>query len=189
MVRRALLVLLVLVLGFAGYVASRPSEFSIERSATVAASPATLYPHIADFHQWAAWSPWERLDPNMKKTFEGDPMAVGSSYHWAGNDSVGEGRMTITEADPSNRVAIRLEFIKPFAATNSTLFALQPAGDATTVTWSMSGRNDFMMKAVGIFMDMDKQVGGDFERGLASLKSVAEAAEAAAAVPDTTVTP
>lgn len=189
MMRRILLVLLVLVLGFVGYVSTRPAEFHVERSATIAASASTIYPHLADFHQWEAWSPWERLDPAMKKTYEGDPMGVGSNYHWAGNDSVGEGRMTIKESVPSERLTIELEFIKPFAATNTTLFSLAPEGEGTKVTWAMDGKKDFMMKAVGLFMDMDKQVGGDFERGLASLKQLTEAEQATlGASPDTTAT-
>jgi len=191
MFRRILLVLSVLVLGFVGYVASRPGEFHVERSATIAATPGTIYPHVADFRQWAAWSPWERLDPQMKKTIEGDPMSVGSTYHWAGNDSAGEGRMTITEADPSSRLVIKLEFLKPFAATNTTVFALAQESEGTKVTWSMDGKNDLLLKAVGLFMNMDSQVGGDFERGLASLKAIAEAEEAARSTTaaDTTATP
>ncbi|MFO0757224.1 MAG: SRPBCC family protein [Byssovorax sp.] len=163
-------------------VATRPSSFHVERSATIKAPPAAARAAVADFHGWQAWSPWEKLDPGMKKTFTGPASGTGAVYEWVGNDKVGEGRMTITEAT-ADKVTIRLEFIKPFASTNTTTFTFTPSGSETKVTWAMDGHNDFMGKAFSMFMDMDKMVGGDFERGLAALKQVAESAPAPAAPP------
>ena len=164
----AVLVLLVLV------IATRPSTFHIERSITIAAPPEVVFAHIDDFHEWAAWSPWEKLDPQMKRTYGGAPKGTGATYGWTGNDQVGEGRMTITEAVPPSKVAIKLEFIKPFAMVNDTLFVLTPAGEGTKLTWNMDGRHNFVSKGMSLFMDMDKQVGPDFERGLAAIKDSSE---------------
>ena len=121
-------------------------------------------------------SPWAKLDPSMKKTHEGAPAGTGAIYSWSGNDQVGEGRMTLTESRPSELIRIKLEFMKPFAATNTTEFTFKPEGNQTMVTWSMFGMNNFIAKAFGLFMNMDKMVGGDFEKGLASMKSVVETA-------------
>ena len=185
MLRNLLITIVVLVLVLVAFIATRPAHFHIERSASIAASPETIYPHLADFHQWEAWSPWEKLDSSMVKTMTGEPMAVGSDYHWAGTGEVGEGRMTLTAAQPPSSLTIKLDFIKPFEATNTTLFTLDPEGEGTKVAWIMEGENGFMAKAMGLFMNMDQMVGGDFEKGLAALKQVAEA-EAAAASVDTT---
>ena len=183
--KKILLVLVVLVLGFVAFVASRPATYHVERSATVAAPPEVVFARITDLHAWQAWSPWEKLDPAMKHTFSGPDRGTGASYAWAGNDKVGEGRMTITDATAPSKVAFELEFIKPFASKCETGFTLAPEGDGTKVTWTMDGKNDFMGKAMCLFMDMDKTVGGDFERGLASLNTVAAAdAQAAVAAPD-----
>jgi uncharacterized protein YndB with AHSA1/START domain len=160
-------VLLVAIL--AAVVATRPSTFRVERSATAAAPPEAVYAQIADFHRWAAWSPWEKLDPGMKKDFAGPAVGQGAGYHWSGNDKVGEGRMTVTAATPGEQVVIQLEFLKPWASTSTTTFRLAPEGAGTRVTWSMEGHHDFMGKAFSLFMDMDKMIGSDFERGLAQL--------------------
>lgn len=163
-------------------IATRPSTFRVERSATAAAPPDVVYAQIADFHRWAAWSPWEKLDPGMKKTFSGAAAGEGADYAWSGNDKVGEGRMTITSARPGEQVVIRLEFVKPWAAVNTTTFRLSPEAGGTRVAWTMEGQHDFMGKAASLFMDMDKLVGSDFERGLAQLGATAtEAAKAAPA--------
>jgi uncharacterized protein YndB with AHSA1/START domain len=161
-------------------IATRPSTFSVTRSRTVAAPAAAVYAQVADFHRWAAWSPWERLDPAMQKTFSGPPSGPGAIYAWKGNKQVGEGRMTITGATPDAQVAIRLEFIEPFAQVSDTTFTFAPQGAGTQVTWNMSGPQNFLSKAFSMVMDMDKMIGGDFERGLAGL---ATAAEAPVAVP------
>ena len=129
-----------------------------------------------DLHHWQAWSPWGKIDPAMKETFAGAPAGVGAIYTWSGNSQVGEGRMTITESRPNELIRFNLEFLKPFKATNITEFTFKSDGNQTSVSWSMAGKKNFMFKAMGLFMDSDKMVGGDFERGLADLKSVAEAA-------------
>jgi uncharacterized protein YndB with AHSA1/START domain len=163
----------VVVVVLAAVIALQPSEFRVERSATIPAPPAAVFAQINDLQKWEAWSPWEKLDPAAKKTFSGPPAGVGASFTWAGNYEVGEGRVTITESRPNELVRIRLDMIKPVAASNLVEFSLTPVGEQTTVTWSMTGRNGFVSKAVGLVMDMDKMVGGQFEKGLAGLKSVA----------------
>lgn len=166
----AVLVLFVIV------VATRPADFRIERSTTIAAPAEVVFAQVNDFHAWPAWSPWEKLDPGMKRTHSGAPAGTGAVYEWQGNDDVGEGRMTIEKSDAPSTVGIKLEFIKPFAATNQTTFGFAGSGGSTKVTWAMEGKNGFAAKAMTMFMDMDKLVGSDFERGLASLKAVSEAA-------------
>jgi len=144
--------------------------------ATIGAPAPVVFAQVNDFHNWDAWSPWAKIDPAMKKTHEGAPAGTGAIYTWAGNDQVGEGRMTLTESRPNELVRIKLEFMKPFASTADTEFTFKPAGDQTAVTWSMAGEKNFMAKAFGLFMNMDKMIGDDFEKGLAQMKSVAEAA-------------
>ena len=166
----------VLVVGvLAAIVALQPSEFRIERSATIAAPAPAVFAQVNDFHNWEAWSPWAKLDPAAKSSFEGAPAGKGAAFAWAGNSKVGEGRMTITESRPSELVRIKLEFVKPFAATNTAEFTFKPAGDRTAVTWSMFGHNNFISRAVFLFVNMDKALGSEFEKGLASMKSAAEA--------------
>ena len=167
----ALLVVLLVVV-----IAVQPSEFRITRTATVAAPPSAVFAQVNDFHKWEAWSPWAKLDPAVRNTFEGPPAGPGAVFAWAGNNKVGEGRMTITESRPNELVRIKLEFMKPFAATNTAEFTFKPEGDRTAVTWSMFGRNNFIGKAVCLVMNMDKTLGGEFDKGLAAMKSVAEAA-------------
>lgn len=182
MLKKIALVLLVVVAGFAAFVATRPAEFRLTRERTLAAPPDVVHSYLNDFHKWGDWSPWEKLDPTMKRDHSGAPAGPGAVYHWEGNDKVGEGRMTITDSHAPQSVTINLEFIKPFAATNTTQFDLTPSGTGTHVTWSMSGHNNFIAKAMCIFMDMDKMVGPDFERGLANLDAAtAEAAKTAPA--------
>jgi uncharacterized protein YndB with AHSA1/START domain len=166
----ALVVLLVVV------VALQPSEFRITRTATVAAPPSAVFAQVNDFHKWEAWSPWAKLDPAARNTFDGAPAGSGAVFAWAGNGQVGEGRMTIIESRPDELVRIKLEFMKPFAATNTAEFTFKPDGDRTAVTWSMYGHNNFIGKAVCLVMNMDKTLGGEFDKGLAAIKSVAEAA-------------
>ena len=166
----------VLVVGaLAVIVAVRPSAFRIERSATIAAPAPTVFAQVNDFHNWEAWSPWAKLDPAARNSFEGAPAGNGAAFSWAGNSKVGEGRMTIVESRPSELVRIKLEFLKPFEATNTAEFTFKPQGERTAVTWSMYGHNNFIGKAVGLFVNMDRALGGEFEKGLVSMKSVAEA--------------
>lgn len=155
-------------------IALQPAHFRIERSAVVAAPPAAVFEQVNDFHNWAKWSPWEKLDPGMKKTFSGPPAGSGAEYAWAGNDKAGEGKMTITGSKPTEQVDIRLDFIKPFAATNQSTFTLTPSGAGTKVQWAMEGNNGFISKAFCLFVDMDKMVGKDFEQGLANLNVAAK---------------
>lgn len=168
--------LAVLVLLFIIIVSRRPSEFRVTRSATIAAPPAVVFAQVNDLGKWDAWSPWAKLDPNAKHTFEGPPAGPGAKMSWSGNNKVGAGNMTITESRPPEFLRFHLEFLKPFAATNTTEFTFQSAGQQTTVTWNMVGQANFISQAVGLFMDCDKMVGGQFEQGLAQLKTVAESA-------------
>ena len=174
---------ILMVLGFAiGGVlllaATRPSQYHVERTATILAPPGVVFAQVNDFHQWVAWSPWEKIDPEMKRTYAGPRSGRDASYSWAGNDEVGEGRMTIVESEPDARVGIRLEFLKPWAETCRSSFALAPEGEGTRVTWRMEGNHNFASKVMCVFMDMDKMIGGDFQKGLGQLKLVAEAAPA-----------
>jgi hypothetical protein len=165
-------------------VVTRPGEFKISRSRNMAAAPDVVHSYVNDFHKWNEWSPWEKLDPSMKKEFSGAATGQGAVYSWAGNDKVGEGRMTITDTRPPQNVTIRLEFLKPWTATNMTQFDFAPNGTGTNVTWTMSGQNNFMAKAFSLVMDMEKMIGPDFERGLESLdKATASVAKPTAATP------
>jgi hypothetical protein len=168
MLATALIIVAAIVVVFLVVVALQPADFRIQRTALIAAPAQVVFAQVNDFRKWLAWSPWEKLDLALKRTYEGD------MYAWAGNKKVGEGRMTITESRPGELVKIKLEFFKPFAATNTAEFTFKPEGGGTAVTWSMIGRNNFMAKALSIFMSMEKMVGGQFEQGLAQMKSVVE---------------
>jgi hypothetical protein len=167
-------VLLLLVLGLVIFIATRPAEFTVQRSTTLAAPPAVPFALVNDFHQWGGWSPWEKMDPDLKRTYAGAAAGPGAIYSWSGNKKVGEGRMTILETRPGERIRIKLEFLKPFTATNTAVFEFQPAGGGTQITWSMHGTRSFVFKAFGLFMDMDKMIGPDFEKGLAGIKALSE---------------
>ncbi len=164
--------LLVVVLGI--LVATRPDAFRVERSVTVTAPAEVVFAQLNDFHLWSAWSPWEKMDPGTKKTYGGSPAGTGATYHWVG-EKVGEGQMSLTESKPHEHLAIKLEFLKPFQATNDVEFNLKPASNGVSVSWSMVGKNNFLMKAFSLFVNMDERVGKDFENGLAELKQVSEA--------------
>lgn len=155
-------------------VATRPSEFRVTRSAAMAAPASAVFAQVNDFHNWEAWSPYVKRDPAMKKSFAGSPAGVGAVYTWSGNREVGEGRTTIIESRSSDLIRITLEFERPFRSTSTAEFTFKPAGEQTLVTWTLDGRNGFMGKAVGLVMNLDRMVGGDFEKGLADLKSVVE---------------
>lgn len=162
------------VVGVLGYAATQPDTFKVERATTIQAPPAAVYPHVADFHKWTAWSPWEKLDPNLQRTYGGATSGKGATYAWAGSKDVGKGSMAITEADEPNKLLIDLRFTEPFQAENLTTFAFTPDDGGTKVTWTMEGKNPFIGKVMHLFMDMDAMVGKDFEKGLADLKAVAE---------------
>lgn len=176
MLKKIFSALLVIIAIFFFIVTMQPADFRIARSTTVAAPAEAVFAQVNDFHKWDAWSPWAKLDPAMKKDFGGAPAGIGAIYTWSGNDKVGAGRMIITDSKPNELVRLQLEFTEPFAATNTAEFTMKPEGNQTTVTWSMSGTKNFMSKAFDLIMNMDKMVGGDFEKGLAKLKTVAEAA-------------
>ena len=171
-----IVVIVLIIVIFCVVVAMQPAHYTVERSATINAPAPVVFAQVNDFHKWQAWSPWENLDPNTKKEYSGAAAGNGAVYSWAGNNDVGEGRMTITESTPSSAIKIKLEFIKPFTATNATDFTFTPQGNQTNVKWTMSGDNNFVAKAFSMFMNMDKMVGGDFEKGLAQMKTVSEAA-------------
>lgn len=166
----------VIIVVFVIIVATRPDDFRVTRSANISAPPAAIFAQVNDFHNWDAWSPWAKLDPACKNTLEGAPAGKGAIFAWDGNKKVGAGRMTVTESQPNELIRIKLEFLKPFKATNTTEFTFKPEGNSTVVAWSMFGKNNFMSKAFGLFMNCDKMIGGDFEKGVAQMKSVAEAA-------------
>jgi hypothetical protein len=172
--KKILLVLAVIVIGFLVVVALQPADFRVARSATMAAPAEAVFEQVNDFHKWEAWSPWAKLDPAAKNSFEGPSSGTGAIFKWSGNSDVGEGKMTVTESRPSELIRIKLEFLKPFAATNTAEFTFKPAGDQTVVTWSMSGTKDFIQKGFCMFMNMDKMVGSDFEKGLTSMKAIVE---------------
>jgi hypothetical protein len=169
MFKKIVAVVLVALLAFGGFVASRAARYEVMRSAVVQAPASAIFPLVVDFHSWDAWSPWAKLDPAMKVDFTGTPGTVGSSYHWVGNDKVGEGRMTIKEIIPDRLVRIELQFMKPWEQVATTDFSFVPDGTGTKVTWSMHGENDFVGKVFSLFFDIDKHVGPDYEKGLAGL--------------------
>lgn len=175
MIRKLFFLLVIAVAVIAIIAAFKSPDFTITRKAVIDVPPDKVFPLVNDFHKWESWSPWAKKDPNMKQTFEGTSAGKGTIYTWAGNKEVGEGRMTITESQPDELIRIKLEFLKPFAATSDTLFTFQRVGAQTHVTWTMSGKNNFIARAFCLFMNMDDMVGGDFEKGLASMKAVAEA--------------
>ena len=186
MLRKVLIGLAALVVVLLAVIATRPSTYRVERSTRIGAPPDVVFGLVNDFHAWDRWSPWAKLDPTMKTTYGGPPSGVGASYAWNGDAKVGEGNMRITESRPAQKVGIRLEFIKPMAGLVQTDFSFRPEAGATQVSWAMSGTNDFLGKAFSLFADMDAMIGKDFEKGLAAMRTEAEAearrrAEAAAA--------
>jgi hypothetical protein len=175
MLKIILIALAVIIVAFVIVVALQPKEFRFARSATMSAPPSAVFAQVNDFHKWQPWNPWGKIDPAMKQTYEGAPAGVGAIYTSVGNNEVGEGPMTITESRPSELIGVKLEFFKPFAATNTAKFTFKPEGSQTAVTWSMFGEKNFMAKAIHLFVSMDKMIGGQFEKGLAEMKAVAEA--------------
>ncbi|PTL80721.1 SRPBCC family protein [Vitiosangium sp. GDMCC 1.1324] len=175
MLKKILVGLIVVIGALCGVIATRPSTYTVNRSATFKAPPDIAFALVNDFHHWPEWSPWDKLDPNQKTLVEGPAQGEGSLYSWSGNDQVGAGRMFIEHSVPNEFVRIKLEFVRPFASKSLTAFSFTPAAEGVTVSWTMEGHNDFMGKAFCLFMDMDKMVGKDFEVGLANMRKVAEA--------------
>ncbi len=174
MLKKILIGLVAIILVFVVVVAMQRAEFQVVRSTTIAAPAADVFAQVNDFHNWDKWSPWLKLDPNSNKTYEPPMAGTGAVFKWSGNNDVGEGTMTITESHPNDLIRIKLDFVKPFAATNAVEFTFKPEGDQTQVTWSMSGEKNFVGKALGLFMNMDRMVGDKFDEGLAQMKSIAE---------------
>ena len=152
-----------------------PEHYVVEREQRIHASPAAVQERIVDFRRWQAWSPWEDVDPALRRSYSGAPSGVGAVYEWEGNRKAGKGRMEITSVEPDRSVAIDLQFLKPFKAHNVTTFTTEQQGDDTLVRWSMTGPRTFMTRVMGIFSSMDKMIGPDFEKGLDRLKADVEA--------------
>ncbi len=156
------------------FAATRPGSFRVERTIAIKAPPEKIFPAINDFHQWEAWSPWEKIDPAVKRTYTGAASGKGASYAWQGNKEIGEGRMEILESTPDAKLLIKIEFIKPFAAQNTVEFTLDRLGDVTKVTQAMYGPSPYIAKLMGLFFSMDKMVGEKYDEGLLALKGIAE---------------
>lgn len=168
-------VIIALVVVLVGVAASKPDSFKLSRSTHIAAPAVDIFPLINDFHAWLQWSPWEKLDPNLQRTYTGAPHGVGAAYAWQGNRNVGHGEMAITESVPNSRIVIDLHFITPFEARNLTVFTIKETnGNQAEVEWAMSGKQPLMMRVMSIFMSLDKMIGKDFEAGLAAMKAAAE---------------
>lgn len=156
--------------------AMQPAQFVVTRSAMIGAPAPAVFAQVNNLHNWENWSPWAKLDPACKMTYEGPTEGSGAAFAWDGNNKVGAGRMAILESRAAELVRLKLDFLKPFKASNNAEFTFKPDGNATRVTWSMSGTKNFMFKVMGLFMNCDKMVGSDFEKGLAQLKAVSEVA-------------
>ncbi len=174
MLKTALIAVAVVIVAVLGFAATRPDSFVVQRATRIQAAPEKIFALLSDFHQWPAWSPWEKLDPDMKRTHSGAAQGVGAAYAWEGNSKVGAGRMEITGAQAPNKLSIQLDFIRPFEGHNRTEYSLQTQGNITDVTWAMSGPSPFISKLMGLVFSMDKMIGKDFEAGLANLKALAE---------------
>lgn len=183
MIKKLLIVVAGLAIFLISAVASRPNSFEVQRSGLVGATPDAVYAQLVDFSRWPSWSPWEQLDPGMKRIVTGTPGTVGHSYSWEGNGKAGAGSMTLTALSPPERISIRLDFLKPWKATDQVTFTVRPEGSGSRVIWTMSGRHNLVTKVVAIFMNMDSMIGKDFEQGLANLKTVAEREQLHAAAP------
>lgn len=177
MLTKVLLLLTVLIAAILLFATSQPAAYRVTRSATIAAPAAALFAKVNDLHTWQDFSPWAKLDPAAKNTYAGPRAGVGAALAWEGNSKVGQGRMTITESKPNELIRMRLEFIKPMASTSTTELTFQAEGARTLVTWSMSGENNFVGKLFCLFINMDKTVGGDFEKGLANLNALVGSAD------------
>ena len=172
--RKFIIVVLVAVAGVLGYASTKPDQFRVERSIVIHAPADRIFPHINDFHAWQAWSPYEKLDPAMQRSFSGADSGVGAVYAWSGNAEVGAGRMEILQSTPASAITIKLDFLKPMEGHDTAEFTLAAEGPATRVTWAMSGQAAYIMKLMSVFIDCDKMIGKDFEAGLANLKTLSE---------------
>lgn len=174
MLKKVLLGLVVIIAGIVIVAAFKSPDFRISRSATIAASQAAVFAQVNDLHKMNDWSPWLELDPTSKNSYSGAPAGVGAEFYWSGNNNVGEGRMTIVESNPNDLIRMKLEFMRPMKGVNTAEFTFVPEGKNTVVTWSMFGKSPLISRIMCLFMDMDKMVGGNFEKGLAKLKTIVE---------------
>ena len=176
MLRWILIGLAAVVAGFLVVVALQPSEFHVERTAKVAAPAPEVFEQVNDFHKWEAWSPWAKLDPDAKMTFEGPPSGTGTIMAWSGNEKVGEGKMTLTESRPNEFVKVKVEMVKPMEGSSTSEFAFKPDGDQTSVTWSMSAHHNFLQKAMCLIMNGKKMMTEAMEEGLGNMSSALKTA-------------
>ncbi|MDH5538102.1 MAG: SRPBCC family protein [Rhizobacter sp.] len=174
MLKTMALVLVVAVAAVLAFAATRPDTFRIQREVSIKAAPEVVFALINDFHRWQAWSPWEKLDPAMQRSHSGAASGVGAVYAWEGSGKVGAGRMEITDSAAPAKLTIQLDFIKPFTARNTAEFSMKGEGETTRVQWAMHGASPYISKLMGVFFNMDKLIGADFEAGLANLKAAAE---------------
>ncbi|HUL08272.1 MAG TPA: SRPBCC family protein [Candidatus Acidoferrum sp.] len=167
-------IIVALVAGLLAYAATKPGSLRVQRTASIKAAPEKIFTLINDFRSWGIWSPYEKKDPAMQRTLSGAASGQGAIYAWSGNGNVGQGRMEILESSPPSRIAIKLDFIKPFEGHNLAEFTFEPDGKVTRVTWAMTGPTPFIGKVMSVFLDMDAMIGRDFEAGLANLKAATE---------------
>jgi len=174
MVATVVIVFLVLVAALLAFAATKPNSFRVQRTASLNAPREKIFPLLNDFHNWPAWSPWEKLDADLKRSYSGAASGKGAVYEWEGNKKAGQGRMEILESSRPGKLVIQLDFLKPFEAHNTVEFTLQGKGGTTDLTWAMYGPQPFVGKLMTVFFSMDRVVGNDFETGLANLKAIAE---------------
>ncbi len=175
MMQKILIGLIATIGSFVVLILLQPSEYRVTRTALMSAPAPDIFAQIDDFRRWQAWSPWAQRDPAAKASFDGPASGKGAVFAWSGNNEVGEGRMTLTESRPGELVKIKTDFVKPFVGTSYSDFTLKPEGSGTSVSWSMFGENDFIGKAMCLFVSMDKVLGGEMEKGLAGIKQLVEA--------------
>lgn len=173
MIKTIAIVIVVALAATLGYAATRPDTFRVQRTISIKAPPEKILAQVNNFHDWSNWSPYEKLDPAMQRTFSGAASGPGAAYAWNGNDKAGAGRMEIKQTSPSKTV-IKLDFSKPFEASNVAEFSVDTQGDSSNVTWAMYGPAPYVSKVMGLFFNMDSMIGKDFEAGLANLKTVTE---------------
>lgn len=174
MFKKIVIVVVVLVAALLIFAATKPDTLRVERTTSIKTPPEKIFPLINDFHNWGSWSPWEKRDPAMRRTYSGAASGKGAVYEWEGNNQVGKGRMEITDTTAPSRVIIKLDFMKPIEGHDIAEYTLERQGDSTKVTWVMHGPNVFIGKVISVFISMDKMIGNDFETGLANLKIQAE---------------
>jgi len=174
MIKKIAIVAGLLIAGVLAFAATRPDAFGVQRSTSIKAPPEKVFALINDFKRWEAWSPWEKKDPAMKRTYSASTSGRGAKYAWEGNGEVGQGSMEIAESAPPSRVVLNLDFVKPFEGHNIVTFTLEGKGDATNVTWAMQGPMPYISKVISVFIDMDSMIGKDFEAGLVAMKAAAE---------------